>query len=132
MDAGSATSASPGIRARNVTAGRRKSHECLNYPGNSTEARISYYIKVDAIPVCRRHKCKVRTNCERRRRLCENMSRLFFPRARRAVASRGFLVHTPDTCLPYVHVSHRSTRRSARATFSSTAGNVHVIPVIFT
>lgn len=40
--------------------------------GNPTEARTSYYIKVDAIPVCRRHKCKVRSNYERRR-LCENV-----------------------------------------------------------
>lgn len=36
------------------------------------------------------------------------MSRLSLPRASIAVTSWGFLLHTLDTCLPYVHVPRRS------------------------
>lgn len=69
-------SATPCIYRKSIYVGREP-RECLNYLGNPTEARTSYYIKVDAIPGCRCHKCKVRSNCERRQ-LCENVLRRSF------------------------------------------------------
>lgn len=106
-----------------------ESGECLNCLGNPTEVRISYYIKVDAIPVCRRHKCKVRPNCKRRR-LCKNVPRRSFlsrewPRVE--FFSRSYTRHASPL---YIYIS---TDLHARAHVYVLVGDdVHVISAICT
>lgn len=125
-----ATSATPCIYRKSIFVGR-ESRECLNYLGSPTEARTSYYIKVDAIPVCRRHKCKVRSNCERRR-LWENVPRRsFLSRRWPRIGRRGFLSFIHQTRVSSMYTFRQIYTHERPYTFLS-ENDVHVIPAICT